>query len=73
MSIPWQRYADDHVRFVDTMILTDDGTCAVVPTAAPGHGFGLIGKHERAHSVGGALQVRHPLEEGFEVATRLLL
>ncbi|MFJ4787859.1 sensor histidine kinase [Streptomyces sp. NPDC088794] len=56
-----------------TITVTDDGTSTAPATPAPGHGFGLIGMRERAHSVGGALQAGHRLEGGFEVTTRLPL
>ncbi|MGW3291332.1 sensor histidine kinase [Streptomyces sp. NPDC001002] len=62
-------YGDDQL----TITVTDDGTSTAPATPVPGHGFGLIGMRERAHSVGGALQAGHRLEGGFEVTTRLPL
>jgi signal transduction histidine kinase len=54
-----------------TITVTDDGTSP--PCVTGGRGIGLIGMHERAHSVGGALQAGHRPEGGFQVTTRLPL
>ncbi|MER6344967.1 sensor histidine kinase [Streptomyces sp. NPDC001595] len=61
-----------------TISVTDDGTpAAAAPTRAttraPGHGFGLTGMRERAHSVGGDLSAAPHPEGGFEVRTALPL
>ncbi|MDT0546499.1 MULTISPECIES: sensor histidine kinase [Streptomyces] len=58
-----------------TIGVTDDGTAATDTAAAPapGHGFGLIGMRERAHSVGGALTAGRRPEGGFEVTAELPL
>ncbi|MFE6160923.1 sensor histidine kinase [Streptomyces sp. NPDC056486] len=52
-----------------TLRITDDGHHTV--RTAPGHGFGLIGMRERAHSVGGHLHTGHRPEGGFEVTAEL--
>jgi signal transduction histidine kinase len=56
-----------------TITVTDDGTSTAPATPATGHGYGLIGMRERAHSVGGDLEAGHRSGGGFEVTTRLPL
>ncbi|MGW3563382.1 sensor histidine kinase [Streptomyces sp. NPDC000941] len=69
----------DYARDRLTITVTDDGTTTATTTAAateaptPGHGFGLIGMRERAHSVGGALTAGSRPEGGFEVTAELPL
>lgn len=84
MSIPWQRYAGEPARTVDTMTAAFlvaaflPGSEIRLPGAhrsdaaapGPGHGFGPIGMCERARSVGDALRAGHRLAGGFEVTTR---
>ncbi|MFE2847989.1 sensor histidine kinase [Streptomyces scopuliridis] len=67
-----------HVRLVHspallTIRVTDDGEGTAPTAPAPGHGFGLIGMRERAHSVGGRLRAGHRPEGGFEVTAELPL
>ncbi|MFI0448192.1 sensor histidine kinase [Actinomadura sp. 6N118] len=51
--------------------VTNNGPVLTDPD--PGHGFGLIGMRERAHSVGGDLRAGPRPEGGFEVAAALPL
>ncbi|MGW6025184.1 sensor histidine kinase [Streptomyces sp. NPDC055099] len=54
-----------------TLEVTDDGHHTAPATPAGGHGYGLIGMRERAHSVGGHLHAGHRPEGGFEVTAHL--
>ncbi|GAA1899272.1 histidine kinase [Streptomyces durmitorensis] len=54
-----------------TLKITDDGRPTAPTVPAAGHGFGLIGMRERAHSVGGHLHAGHRPEGGFEVVAEL--
>ncbi|MGW0905925.1 sensor histidine kinase [Streptomyces sp. NPDC002853] len=54
-----------------TLKVTDDGHHTAPATPVGGHGFGLIGMRERAHSVGGHLHAGHRPEGGFEVTAHL--
>lgn len=65
-----------------TITITDDedGASGSTPVAAaasvaktPGGGFGLIGMHERANSIGGRLQAGRRPEGGFQVTAELPL
>ncbi|MFI1410750.1 sensor histidine kinase [Streptomyces sp. NPDC020707] len=72
-----------HVRlgYADSRLLitvTNDGPAAVAvganaSTAAPGRGFGVMGMHERARSIGGELRAGPRAGGGFEVTTALPL
>ncbi len=48
-------------------------TASTTPAAEPGRGFGVMGMHERARSIGGELRAGPRPEGGFEVATALPL
>ncbi|MGW5862897.1 sensor histidine kinase [Streptomyces sp. NPDC055239] len=54
-----------------TLKVTDHGHHTTPTVPAAGHGFGLIGMRERAHSVGGSLHTGHRPEGGFEVTAVL--
>lgn len=54
-----------------TLKVTDDGHPAAPAIPVTGHGFGLIGMRERAHSVGGHLHAGHRPAGGFEVTAHL--
>ncbi|MEV2254337.1 sensor histidine kinase [Streptomyces sp. NPDC050147] len=54
-----------------TLKVTDEGRPTDPGIPAAGHGFGLIGMRERAHSVGGHLHAGHRPEGGFEVTAHL--
>lgn len=57
-----------------TITVTDDGRVAATrPAGAPSRGFGIIGMRERAHSVGGHLEVGLRPRDGFRVTARLPL
>ncbi len=51
------------------VVVEDDGRGA--PAGGPGHGLGLIGMQERAHSVGGTLETGVSRSGGFLVSARL--
>jgi signal transduction histidine kinase len=51
--------------------VTDDGSGAAVTDGQPAHGFGLIGMRERAHVLGGTLEVGDDGGAGFRVSAVL--
>ncbi|MFF3372207.1 sensor histidine kinase [Streptomyces sp. NPDC002680] len=62
-------YRDDHL----CLTVADDGSGASDNSPVPNGGYGLLGMHERARSVGGLLRVGPRDRGGFEVVTELPL
>ncbi len=69
-----------HDRLTITVTDDEDGARGSAPVAAaagavktPGGGFGLIGMHERAQSIGGRLEAGRRPEGGFQVTAELPL
>ncbi|WP_151481793.1 sensor histidine kinase [Streptomyces albicerus] len=54
-----------------TITVTDDGSGDAPLAPSPSGGFGLIGMHERAQSVGGRVRAGRRPEGGFTVTTQL--
>ncbi|GHA21512.1 two-component sensor histidine kinase [Streptomyces tauricus] len=53
--------------------VTASRAAPAAPSTEPGRGFGVMGMHERARSIGGELRAGPRPEGGFEVATALPL
>ncbi|MFD5628428.1 sensor histidine kinase [Streptomyces sp. NPDC127072] len=51
--------------------VSDDGDAAAPAAPSPSGGFGVMGMHERAQSVGGRLQAGHRPDGGFTVTAEL--
>ncbi|MFD7860013.1 sensor histidine kinase [Streptomyces microflavus] len=63
-----------HLRYIDSRVLiTIANDEPIGPRPAQGHGFGLLGMHERAAAVGGELSASPRPHGGFEVTTALPL